>query len=117
VRRHVLIERNLIGAVTPTPEAVAVPCLIDGDAVDPGAKARLSAEAPDRPEDAQKDLLREVQGFFPVAKQVDCKLDDHPLMLGDELGAGRFLARCAPLHERRFADADFGPTNYAGLLH
>jgi hypothetical protein len=113
----VLIERDLIGAVAAAPEAVAVPCLVDGDAVDPGAKARLPPEAADRPEDAEKDLLGEVQGFLAVAKQVDCELHDHPLMLGDELSAGRFLARCATLDERRFADADFGPTNYAGLLH
>jgi hypothetical protein len=38
-------------------------------------------------------------------------------MFGDKLGAGGFLARGAPLHERRFADADFGPTDYADLLH
>jgi hypothetical protein len=38
-------------------------------------------------------------------------------MLGDKLGAGGLFTRCAALHKRRFADADFGPTYYSGLLH
>ena len=117
VRRDVRIERDLIGAVTPAPEPVAVARLIDGDAVDPGAQARLAAEAADGAEDAQEDLLREVERLVAVAQQVDRQLHDHPLMLGDELGAGRFVARCAPLHERRFAAADLGPTDDARLLH
>ena len=117
MRRDVRHRANLIGAVAPAPEAVAVPRLIDGDAVDPGAKARLAAEAADGAEDAEEDLLGEVEGFVAIAEQVHRQLDDHPLMLGDELGEGGFVARCAPLDERRFAAADFRPTDDAGLLH
>jgi hypothetical protein len=40
-----LIERDLVGAVTSPPEPVLVPGLIDGDAIDPGPQARLAAEA------------------------------------------------------------------------
>ena len=39
VRRHVLVERHLIGPVTAAPEAVPVPGLVHRDAVDPGAQA------------------------------------------------------------------------------
>ena len=44
------IERHLIGPVAAAPEPVAVAGLVDGDPIDPGAKARLSAEPVDRAE-------------------------------------------------------------------
>ena len=58
------------------------------------------------PEDAQEDLLRKIQGFVAIAKEVDRELNNHPLMLGDQLGAGLFVARSAALHERRLAPTD-----------
>ena len=57
VRGDVLIERNLIGPMAPPPEPVPVPRLIDRDAVNPGAEARLAAEAMNRAEDAKEDFL------------------------------------------------------------
>ena len=103
VRRDVLIERHLIGAVAPPPEAVAVARLVDGDAVDPGAEARLAAEAMDGAEDAEEDFLREVERLVAVAQQVDRQLDDHALVLGDQLGTGRLVAgaqRCTSAASR-----------------
>ena len=117
MRGDVLIERHLIGAMAPAPEAVPVARLVHGDAVDPGAKARLAAEAVDGAEDAEEDFLRQVQRFVAVAQQVHRQLDDHPLVLGDQLGAGRLLAGCAALHERRLAAADVRPTCDPRLLH
>jgi hypothetical protein len=38
-------------------------------------------------------------------------------MLGDQLRAGRLLARGAPLHKRRLPAADVRPTRDAGLFH
>ncbi len=112
-----LVERHLIGAVAPPPEPVAVPRLVDRDAVDPGAEARLPAEAVDGPEDAQEDFLREVERLVAIAQQVHRQLHDHALVLGDELGRRRFVAGGAPLHERRFGARDFRPTGDARLLH
>jgi hypothetical protein len=63
----VLIERDLIGTVAAPPEAVPVARLIDGDPVDPGAKGRLTPETGNGPEDPEKDLLREVEGFLAIA--------------------------------------------------
>ena len=110
VRGHVLIERHLVGAMPPAPEAVPVARLVDR------RSGRSRCEGIDCPrnrlngaEDAQKDFLREVERFVAIAQQVDRQLNDHPLMFGDELGAGGLLARCAPLHERCFADANFRP--------
>ena len=117
MRGHVLIERHLVGAMAPPPEPVAVARLVHGDAVDPGAQARLAAEAVNRAEDAEEDFLGEVERFVPVAQQVHGQLDDHPLVLGHQLGAGRFVARRAALHERRLATADVRPTDDARLLH
>ena len=71
----------------------------------------------DGAEDAQEDFLREVERLFAVAQQVDGELDDHALVLGDQLGAGRFVAGGTALHERRFAAADVGPTGDTRLLH
>ena len=112
-----LIEGNLIGAVTPAPEPVLVPRLIDGDAVDPGAQARLAAKAVDGAKDAQEDLLGEVEGLVTVAQQVDRQLHDHPLVLGDELGAGSLVARGAAVDQRSLAPSDVRPPDYPGLLH
>ena len=105
VRGDVLIERHLIRAVTPPPEPVPVARLVDGDAVDPGAEARLAAESVNGAEDAEEDFLRQVQRFVAIAEQVHGQLDDHPLVLGHELGAGRFLAGGAALDERRLTAA------------
>ena len=69
VRGDVLIERHLIGAMAPPPEAVAVARLVDGDPVDPGAQARLAAEAVDGAEDAQEDFLRQVERFVAIASR------------------------------------------------
>ena len=113
VRRDVLIERHLIGPVAPAPEPVAVARLVDGDAVDPGAQARLAAEPVDGAEDAQEDFLRQVERFVAIAEQVHRQLDDHPLVLGHELGAGRLVAGGAALDQRGFAAADVRPTDNA----
>ncbi len=101
-----LVERHLIGAVAPAPEPVPVARLIHRDAVDPGAQARLAAEAMNGAEDAEEDFLGEVERFVAVAEQVHGELDDHALMLADQLGKRRFVAGCTPLHERGFATAD-----------
>ncbi len=117
VRRDVLIERHLIGAVPPAPEPVTVPRLVQRDAVDPGAEARLAAESVDGAEDPKEDVLREVERFVAVAEEVDRKLHDHPLVFGDQLGAGEFVASGTALHERRFAAADARPAGNPLLLH
>ena len=117
MRGDVLIERHLIGAVAPAPEPVAVARLVDGNPVDPGAQARLAAEPVDGAEDAQEHFLRQVERLVAIAQQVHGQLDDHPLVLGHQLGAGRFVAGGAALDERRFAAADVGPTGNPRLLH
>ena len=68
-------------------------------------------------EDAKEDFLGEVERFVAVAQQIDRQLDDHALVLGDQLGAGRFVAGCAPLHERRLATVDIRPADDARLFH
>jgi hypothetical protein len=117
VRGNVLIERHLIGAVAASPEAVSVARLIDRNAVNPGAQARLTAEAVNGTEDAQKDFLREVERFVPIAQQVHGELNDHALVVGNELCARGFLAGCTALHQCRLAAADVRPTGNSRLLH
>ena len=117
MRGDVLIERHLIGAVAPPPEPVPVARLVHRDPIDPGAKARLAAEAVNGAEDAEEDFLGEVERFVAIAQQVHRQLDDHPLVLGDQLGAGRLLARGTPLHERGLTAADVRPTGDPRLLH
>ena len=111
-----LIERHLIRPVTAAPEPVPVPSLIDGDPINPGAKARLASEPANRGKDAKEDFLREIERFFAIAQQVGGELDDHPLVFGHQLGAGRLVVDCTPLHERRFA-ATVEPTDDTRLLH
>src|SRR4029453_9763071 len=60
VRRDVRVERDLIGFVAPPPEAVPVARLVDGNAVDPGAEARLAPESMNGGEDAKEHLVRKV---------------------------------------------------------
>ena len=112
-----LIEGDLVGAVAPPPESMTVPRLVDGDPIDPGPQARLAAEAMNGPEHAQEDFLRQVERFVAVAQEVDRKLDDHPLVLGDEIGARRLIAGRTPLNQRSFAPADVRPADDPGLFH
>jgi len=111
------IERHLVGAMATTPETMAVAGLIDGDAIDPGAQARLAPKAANRSKDAEKDLLGEVERFVAVAEQVDRELDDHPLVLFHQFGVRHIIASGAALNECRLATADFRPTSDARLLH
>ena len=117
VQRDVLIERHLIRPVATAPEAVPVARLVDGDAVDPGAEARLTAEPVNGAEDAKEDFLREIQRFVVIAEQVHGQLDDHPLVFGHELRTGRFLTGRTALDERRLSAAYVAPTGNARLLH
>ena len=91
MQRDVLIQRHLIRPVASPPEPVPVARLVDGDAVDPGAEARLAAESMNGAENAKEDFLRQVQRFVVMAEQVHGQLHDHPLVLGHELRTGRFL--------------------------
>ena len=117
VRSHMGIERHLIVAMTPAPEAMAIARLVHRDAVDPGAKAGLSAEPMDGPKDAKEDFLGKVEGFIPIAQQVHGQLDDHALVLGDEVGAGALVACGTALHQRRLAPANIRPPDDPRLLH
>jgi len=96
---------------------VAIARLVDGDAIDPRAKAGLPAEPVDGPEDAEKDFLREVQCFVAIAKQVHGQLNHHPLVFRDQIRAGHLVAFGAALHKRRLTAADLGPTDDSRLLH
>jgi hypothetical protein len=106
---NVLIERHLLGAVPAAPPALAVARLIDDDAVHPRAQAGVAAEGVDGPEDAQKDFLRQVEGFVVVVEEVQRQLVDHPLVLADELRAGVLVPSGAPLDQGGFPAADVGP--------
>src|SRR5206468_12716671 len=98
------------------PEAMLVARLVDGDPVDPGAERRLSAEAMNGPEHAKEDFLGEVERFVPIAEEIHRKLDDHALVLADQIGARRLVARDAALHEGGFAAVDVGPTGDPGVF-
>jgi hypothetical protein len=95
---------------------VTVPGLIDGDSINPGAKARLPAKPVNGGKDAKKDFLRKIERFFTIAEQVGGQLDDHPMVLGHELGAGRLVVGGTALHKRRFAAIDVEPADDTCLL-
>ena len=69
-----------------------------------------------RSKDAEEHFLGDVEGFVAVAQQVDRQLNDHPLVLADQLGAGQLVFQCTALHQRRFASADIRPTGDPFLL-
>jgi hypothetical protein len=77
----------------------------------------LAAESVDGAKYPEEHILGQVERLVPVAQQVHCELDDHPLMLGDQFGAGCLLAGCAPLHNRRLAAADVRPCCDPSLFH
>jgi hypothetical protein len=103
MRGDVLLERHLVGTMPAPPEPVPVPRLVHGDSVDPGAQARLAAEAMDGSEDPEKDFLGKVERFLAIAKQVHRQLDDHPLMFADQVRARSLVASGTPLNEAGFA--------------
>src|SRR5262245_42418268 len=103
-----LVERDLGVAVAPSPPALPVPGLIHDNPVNPGAKRGLTAERGERPEDAEEYLLGEVERFVAIAKQVQGEGEYEPLMGGNELGTGGFVARSTPRHQSSFtAGVDF----------
>ena len=52
-----------------------------------------------------------------IAQQVHRELHDHALVLGNQIGARRLLARRTLLHERGFTPPDVGPASDARVLH
>jgi predicted RNA-binding Zn-ribbon protein involved in translation (DUF1610 family) len=58
-----------------------------------------------------------IQRFFAITEEVHRQLDDHPLVLGDQLGAGQLLPGGAPLDKRRLSAADVRPTCDPRLFH
>ena len=113
----VQVERHLLRAVPAVPPALAVARLVDDDAEDPGLERRLAAEGRQRPEHAQEDLLRDLQGLVPVAQQVVGQGVDHALVRGDQLRAGGLVGRHAALHERSFGAVSACPVDGAGVFH
>ena len=116
-KSQVLVERNLLPAMAPSPPALPVAGLIDDDAVDPGAEGGLAAEAVDGAEDPEEHFLREVQGFVVIAQQVQRQLVDHALMLAHELRAGVFVARGAALNQAGFTPVDIRPSDGSKRFH
>src|SRR5688572_33117226 len=97
-----LFELNLIAAPATTPPPLAVASLIDGDAIDPGAKSGLAAKGWKSAEDAEEYFLRQVEGFVAVGEEVESQLVDHTFVAGHQFGAGPLFTRGAALYQRRF---------------
>lgn len=112
-----VVERHLVGSTPAAPEAVPVASLVDCDAIDPGTKRRLTSELADRAEHPDEDVLREIERLVAVAKQVHRELDDHALVLSDQIGKRQLISSGAPLNEFGLADTNFGPVGSAYLLH
>ena len=60
-------------------------------------------------EDPEEDVLGEVERLVAVAQQVVGQLEDHALVLVDQVDAGRFVALRTPGHQGRFAILDVLP--------
>src|SRR6188472_2033196 len=97
--------------MTTPPPALPVAGLIDDDAVDPGPESRLAAETGERPEDSEKDLLRQVQGFIGVLEEVQRKGVNHALVSIDQVGAGGFVAGVTAFNKGSFRSVYVGPTD------
>ena len=74
--------------------------LIHDDAVDPGPEGGLTTELRERPEDLQEHFLGKVLRFLGITEQVQSKLKDHALVIGDQTGARLVVAFGALLHQR-----------------
>ena len=103
---QMVVERDQVGLPPPPPPALAVARLVDDDAVDPGTQGGLAAEAGERPEDAQEDLLGHIECFVAVAQEMEGEVEDGPLMRRDEIGTGRLITGHASLDERGLAAID-----------
>src|SRR5215212_1320594 len=113
---NVLVERHLIGPCPPAPPALAVTDLIDDYAENPGTKRRLTAKAVQRPEHAKKDFLRQVERFFPIAKQVRGEAQHEPMMFQHERRVRLFVTRKTTLNQAGFAAGNFRPGDGFGRL-
>ena len=71
----------------------------------------------DSAKDSEEDILRQIESLVAIAQEVHGQLNHHALMLCDELGAGRFILRDAPLNEGGFPNAQLRPACDPGLFH
>jgi hypothetical protein len=102
-----IVERDQIRSPPPAPPPLPIADLIDDDAVNPGPHGRLAAEPRERPKDAQKDLLRHIERFVAVAKEVECEVEDSALVGRHEIGARGLVTGHTPLDEGSLATVDF----------
>ena len=70
---------------------------------------RLPPELGEGAEHLEEDVLGEVERLVTVAQQVIGQLEDHALVLVDQVHTGRFVAPRTPGHQGRFAILDVLP--------
>jgi hypothetical protein len=105
----VLVERDLVAAVAPSPPPVAVSCLIDRNSIDPRPQRGLATEAPNRPEHLKKHVLRQVPGIFVVPEQVQGEQKNHALVFGHYRRARIRVTFRASADEHGFATGNVRP--------
>ena len=65
----------------------------------------------ERAEDAQENLLRQVERLFAVPQEVGREAEHEPVVLENERGMGHVIACQAAFDERSFAAGDLRPTD------
>src|SRR5262249_8620937 len=92
------------GAVGPTAQVLdAVFAVVDGDAIEPGAEARVAAEAVDRLEDGDEDFLRHVLGLRRAAEHAEGQAVDLVLKAAHALDERLLIALLQPPDQVFFA--------------
>ena len=71
----------------------------------------------ERAEDAQENLLGQVERLFAVPQEVGREAEHQPVVLEDERGMSRLIARETALDERSFAAGDLRPPDCFGRLN
>ena len=85
VHRELLLNGDLLALVT-TPPAALIGGFMQGDAVDPGAQARVAVEVGDAAVDLDEDVLSDVCGFAGIGDGARDERIERSVVLGDERG-------------------------------
>ena len=113
----VLVERHLIGAVAPAPEAMAVARLVDGDAIDPGAQARWPRKRSMVRKTRRKTSWDRSSASSRSPSRFTASCTTMRWCSATSSAQAASSPRGAPLHERSFPTADVRPTDDPRLLH
>ncbi len=89
---YMFVELDDTGTAMPLKPPAPIASTVDDDPIDPGPQRRPTLKATDRPKNAEKHLLGQIEGFIVASQKLIAEGVDHLLVGIDQLSARGLVA-------------------------